>query len=334
MFFFCSDHAGANANAFALAGSHEAARQIRQEEETNPFAPEPASPLPAGMTGADTNDPRAKLTPGIYNAGEAAMGLKHVCSSRSLMRFNSAPTILTIRRSRRCWAKSGGRRRCEDAKGIQLVIAQLAFANSDIAFQGNHLFQGNFYGLSIYDISNPAKASLLTTMICPGGQNDVSVYKNLLFMSVEMANGRLDCGTQGFPPPPPQPAARTKTNKPPPPPAQKDRFRGVRIFDITDIKNPKQVAAVQTCRGSHTHTLVVDPNDKNNVYVYVSGTSFVRQGEELAGCSGETPDKDPNTALISHRRDQGAAGRAAGRADRFQSSHFHESANRCIERPE
>jgi hypothetical protein len=88
------------------------------------------------------------------------------------------------------------------------VIAQLAFANSDIAFQGNHLFQGNFYGLSIYDISNPAKASLLTTMICPGGQNDVSVYKNLLFMSVEMANGRLDCGTQGFPPAPP-PARRT-----------------------------------------------------------------------------------------------------------------------------
>jgi hypothetical protein len=72
----------------------------------------------------------------------------------------------------------------------------------------------------------------------------------------------------------------------------------VRIFDITDIKSPKQVAAVQTCRGSHTHTLVTDPNDKNNVYIYVSGTSFVRQSEELAGCSGEKPDKDPNTALF------------------------------------
>ena len=82
------------------------------------------------------------------------------------------------------------------------------------------------------------------------------------------------------------------------PAAQKDRFRGVRIFDITDVKNPKQVAAVQTCRGSHTHTLVVDPNDKENVYIYVSGTSFVRQSEELAGCSGEAPDKDPNTALF------------------------------------
>jgi hypothetical protein len=182
-------------------------------------------------------------------------------------------------------------------KGVQLVIAQLAFANSDIAFQGNHLFQGNFYGLSIYDISNPSKASLLTTMICPGGQNDVSVYKNLLFMSVEMANGRLDCGTQGFPPAAPAKDAG-KDEKPGPPAAQKDRFRGVRIFDITDIKNPKQVAAIQTCRGSHTHTLVTDPNDKDNVYVYVSGTSFVRQNEELAGCSGEEPEKDPNTSLF------------------------------------
>jgi hypothetical protein len=80
--------------------------------------------------------------------------------------------------------------------------------------------------------------------------------------------------------------------------AQKDRFRGVRIFDISDINNPKQVAAVQTCRGSHTHTLVVDPNDKDNVYIYVSGTSFVRRAEELSGCSSEAPDKDPNTALF------------------------------------
>src|SRR5258707_14409029 len=115
-------------------------------------------------------------------------------------------------------------------------------------------------------------------------------------MSVEMPKGRLDCGTQGFPPTPPPPAGQE--NKPSLPAAQKDRFRGVRIFDIADIRNPKQVAAVQTCRGSHTHTLVVDPNDKNNVYIYVSGTSFVRQSEELAGCSGEEPEKDPNTALF------------------------------------
>src|SRR5260370_36623898 len=92
------------------------------------------------------------------------------------------------------------------ANPMQLVRAQLAFANSDLAFQGNHLFQGNFYGVTIYDISNPANTTLLTSLVCPGGQGDVSVYKNLLFMSVEMPNGRLDCGTQGFPPNPPPPA--------------------------------------------------------------------------------------------------------------------------------
>jgi hypothetical protein len=108
-------------------------------------------------------------------------------------------------------------------------------------------------------------------------------------MSVEMPNGRLDCSPQGFPP------AAGQENKPA---AQKDRFRGVRIFDISDIKNPKQVGAVQTCRGSHTHTLVTDPKDKNNVYIYVSGTSFVRQSEELDGCSDEPPNKNPNTALF------------------------------------
>src|ERR1700723_3688827 len=185
---------------------------------------------------------------------------------------------------------------------MNLVIAQLAFANSDLAFQGNHLFQGNFYGMNIFDISNPANAKLLTSMVCPGGQGDVSVYKNLMFMSVEMPNGRLDCGTEGFPPEPPPPADadkdKTKEKKRKIPAAQKERFRGVRIFDISDIRNPKQVAAVQTCRGSHTQPLVLDPNDKDNVYIYVSGTSFVRQSEELAGCSGETPDKDPNTALF------------------------------------
>jgi hypothetical protein len=176
---------------------------------------------------------------------------------------------------------------------MKLALAGLGFANSDMAFQDNHLFLGNFYGVNIYDISNPAKTTLVTSIICPGGQGDPSVYKNLLFMSVEMANGRVDCGVQGFPPTPP---AATGVNQPPA--ASKDRFRGVRIFDISDIKNPKQVAAVQTCRGSHTHTLVVDPNDKNNVYVYVSGTSFVRQDEELPGCSGGAPDKNPNTALF------------------------------------
>jgi hypothetical protein len=266
------------------------------EAEQNPFAPEPAQPLPAGMTGSDVNDPRFKLTPGMYDAGEASMGMKHLLLLKKPDAFQLGTSEPDDPRVAKTVRQLRVGNIAKMPKPVQLVVAQLAFANSDLAFQGNHLFQGNFYGVSVYDISNPASAKLLTTLVCPGGQGDVSVYKNLLFMSVEMPNGRLDCGTEGFPPEPPPPAGEEKKRRLPV--AQKERFRGVRIFDISDIGNPKQVAAVQTCRGSHTHTLVQDPSDKDNVYIYVSGTSFVRQPEELAGCSGENPDKDPNTALF------------------------------------
>jgi hypothetical protein len=266
------------------------------QTQADPFAPEPASPLPPGMTGSDTNDPRFKLSPGLYDAGEAAVGIKHVTLIKKPNLFQLGSDDPDNPKVKHTLGILGVSDTSKMTKPAQLVIAQLAFANSDLAFQGNHLFQGNFYGVNIYDISNPAKTSLLTSMVCPGGQGDVSVYKNLLFMSVEMPNGRLDCSTEGFPPSPPH--ADGQEQKKTVPAAQKDRFRGVRIFDISDVKQPKQLAAVQTCRGSHTHTLVVDPKDKDNVYIYVSGTSFVRQNEELAGCSGETPEKDPNTALF------------------------------------
>jgi hypothetical protein len=300
------------------------------EEQQNPFAPEPAPALPAGMTGSDANDPRAKLAPGLYDAGEAAMGIEHLLLLKKPDAFQLGSTDPDDPKVQKTLGQLGVGNSMKIPKPMQLVIAQLAFSNSDLAFQGDHLFQGNFYGVNIFDISDPANAKLLTSMVCPGGQGDVSVYKNLLFMSVEMPNGRLDCGAEGFPPEPPPPADenkdkdkvkdkdkdkdqskdaaadkdkdkeqdKEKERRRRLPVAQKDRFRGVRIFDISDIKNPKQVAAVQTCRGSHTHTLVTDPNDKENVYIYVSGTSFVRQAEELAGCSGEKPDKDPNTALF------------------------------------
>jgi len=265
------------------------------QDNANPFAPAPAPPLPAGMTGSNASDPRAKLSPGIYDAGEIAFGMKHLLLLKKPDAFQLGSDNPDDPKVQKALGLLGIGDASKMPKPLQLVIAQLAFANSDLAFQGNYLFQGNFYGMNIYDISDPAKARLVTSMLCPGGQGDVSVYKNLMFMSVEMPNGRLDCGVQGFPAPP-APSAEEK--EPGPPAAQKDRFRGVRIFDISDITKPKQIAAVQTCRGSHTHTLVVDPNDKNNVYIYVSGTSFVRQNEELAGCSGEAPDKDPNTALF------------------------------------
>ncbi len=267
-----------------------------QDDDKNPFTPEPAPTLPPGMSGSDANDPRAKLTPGLYDAGESAMGIKHLLLLKKPDAFQLGATQPDDPKVKKTLDMLGMSNTAKMPKEILLPVAQLAFANSDMAFQGNHLFQGNFHGVNIFDITHPANASLLTSLVCPGGQGDVSVYKNLMFMSVEMPNGRLDCGVQGFPPEPPPPAGEKKKNRPPA--AQKDRFRGVRIFDISDIKNPKQVAAVQTCRGSHTHTLVLDPNDKNDAYIYVSGTSFVRQPEELAGCSGEKPDKDPNTALF------------------------------------
>ncbi len=254
---------------------------------------ERAPALPAGMTGSDTNDPRAKLSPGLYDAGEAAMGMKHLLLIKKPATFqlgSDDPDSPTVQKTLEMLAVGDS---SQMPKPDQLVLAQLGFANSDLAFQGNRLFQGNFYGVNIFDISDPAKTRLLTSIVCPGGQGDVSVYKNLMFMSVEMPNGRLDCGTNGFPPAASPAAGQENT-----PAAQQDRFRGVRIFDISDIRKPKQVGAVQTCRGSHTHTLVVDPKDKKNAYIYVSGTSFVRPAEELAGCSGESPEKDPDTALF------------------------------------
>ncbi len=278
--------------------AQQADKDKEDDEDKNPFAPEPAPTLPPGMTGSDANDPRAKLTPGLYDAGEASMGIKHLLLLKKPDSFQLGASDPDDPKVQKIFGQLGVGNTLKTPKPLQLVIAQLAFSNSDLAFQGNHLFQGNFYGVNIYDIANPANTALLTSLVCPGGQGDVSVHKDLLFMSVEMPNGRLDCGVEGFPPEPPPPAGEEKEKRRRPPAPQKDRFRGVRIFDISDIKNPKQVAAVQTCRGSHTHTLVVDPNDKDNVYIYVSGTSFVRQPEELAGCSGEKPDKDPNTALF------------------------------------
>jgi hypothetical protein len=155
-----------------------------------------------------------------------------------------------------------------------------AFSNTDIAFRGNLAFVGNYHGILIYDISDPRDPQLRSSIVCPGGQGDVSIHGDLLFMSAQEPRGRLDCGVQGV----------EQAVSP-------DRFRGVRIFDIGNIDAPRQVAAVQTCRGSHTHTLLQPPGDTENVYVYVSGTSPVRPGEELPGCSALPPDEDPNTSL-------------------------------------
>ena len=243
---------------------------------------------------ASTTDPRVGLKAGFRDAGEAAKGMERVAglskpegffdpkspggTATPPERNGNGGDAADAAAASGDGASGGGR----NAPFDPAVANRLSFTNSDIAFSGRNLFLGNYHGFNTYDVENGRNPKLLASIVCPGGQGDVSVHGHLLFMSVEQTRGRLDCGTEGV-----------QT------PVSAERFRGIRIFDISDIRKPKQVAAVQTCRGSHTHTLVPDPNDTANLYVYGSGTSSVRSAEELAGCSGLKPDEDPNTALFS-----------------------------------
>ena len=262
--------------AFALTVALPALCAAQRAPEVIPANVPPPSVYVNPRAGAD--DPRIGLKGGKTDAAEAIFGMQKVISLSKPAAFDPPPE-----------PDAGGRNG-----------GSLNYANSDMAFSGNHLFVGNFWGINFYDTTNPAKLSLLTSLICPGGQGDVSVYGHLLFMSVE-GGGRTDCGTQPFPTParPATPPAPGTPRTPPAQVASPDRARGVRIFDISDIHNPKQVAMVQTCRGSHTHTLLTDPKDKDNIYVYVAGSAGVRPAEELAGCSGGEPSEDPNTALFT-----------------------------------
>ena len=201
------------------------------------------TPKPATQP-APNPDPRVGLKAGLTNAGEAVSNLKILAKAVSPPGF----------------------------AGI---------TNSDLAFIGNYAIQGNYNGPVIWDMTNPASPVMVTAYTCPASQNDVSVYKNLLFMSAEANNGRIDCKPGGV--------ADT---------VSKERIRGIRIFDISDIRNPKLVANVQTCRGSHTHTVLEDPNDRENVYIYVSGSAGIRSPNELPGCVRDTPDKDAASSLM------------------------------------
>ncbi len=154
----------------------------------------------------------------------------------------------------------------------------LSFWNTDMAFSNNILIAGNYHGFNIYQLDSEGIPSLLSSIVCPGGQGDVSIVGELLIMSVEQTRGRLDCGLQGVSED-----------------VSEQRFRGLRIFDISDLTRPKQVGAVQTCRGSHTHS-IVSANDRK-IVVYNSGTSTVRSDQELKGCIGEEV-ADERTALF------------------------------------
>src|SRR5215831_16254008 len=267
------------------------------------------APAAAQPTNPNMNDPRVGLKPGFHDAGQAAKNMELVATLPKPAGFfdpsnpsggpmpgaagrgtaspagsppAGTPPAETAPAGTPATGAAPANAAVAPAAGRGRGPSGLDFANSDIAFQRADLFLGNFNGFNAYDIETPKKPRLLSSVVCPGGQGDMSVYGHLLFMSVEQTRGRIDCGTQGV----------TEV-------ASAERFRGVRIFDISDITKPKQVAAVQTCRGSHTHTLVTDPKDAANIYVYGSGTSSVRSGEELAGCSSKDPNDDPNTALFS-----------------------------------
>ena len=204
------------------------------------------SPAPVAARSGPVRDARSGLKAGLFDAGEATSGMNVIAKAVSPPGF-------------------------------------LGITNSDIAFTGNYAIQGNYNGPVIWDMTNPAKPVLVTAYTCPASQNDISVYRNLMFMSSESNSSKLDCSPGGIP------AADS---------VSKIRFRGVRVFDITDIKNPKLVASVQTCRGSHTHTVLESPKDKDNVYIYVSGSAGIRSPNELAGCVRDQPSANANSSLM------------------------------------
>ena len=226
--------------------------------------------MDAMLAGLST-DPRVDLKAGFRDAGQAA-------SNMELLVALPKPAGFFDPRA------PAGRPRLDQSEQDEDEAPRpgiLNFANTDLAFTGDVVFEGNYHGFSAYTVENPLSPQLLSSVVCPGGQGDLSVIGNLLIMSVEQTRGRLDCGLQGVAEP-----------------ISAERFRGIRIFDISDVQMPTQVAAIQTCRGSHTHTLVTDPDDAGNIYIYGSGTSSVRPGEELQGCSDESPGENPNTALF------------------------------------
>ena len=263
-------------SAIAVGQAQTPAAPAQQPAATNQTPQQQPDPVPpADLPRPSTTDPRANLKPGGpgVKAAEAAWNMELVSNLPKPEGFYDKDMPLGTRPPQQPEPAPGAPRTPQNPN-------QLSYTNSDLAFSGSHVVMGNYHGFNTYNIERANKPQLIASVVCPGGQGDVSIWGNLLFMSVEQTRGRLDCGLQGVVPV-----------------VSNERFRGVRIFDITDIKNPKQVAAVQTCRGSHTHTLV--PKDKQTLYVYGSGTGGVRSGEELVGCSGKDPKDDPNTSLFS-----------------------------------
>jgi uncharacterized protein (DUF305 family) len=239
-----------------------------------------------------SSDPRAGLSAGFDDAGEAISNLEIVASLPKPAGFfdpnnpsGLPPTRLQPEaeepEDQQALVTPGddGEQAEEEDEEYQRYPL-LSFSNTDMAFAGDVLVAGSYHGFNVYRLQDDGVPALMSSIVCPGGQGDVSIVGDLLIMSVEETRGRVDCGLEGV----------TED-------VSSERFRGIRIFDISDLTRPVQVGAVQTCRGSHTHSVVAGPGEDGKIIVYNSGTSSVRKEEELPGCIDESPG-DTRTALF------------------------------------
>ncbi|MBD2843461.1 DUF305 domain-containing protein [Erythrobacter rubeus] len=262
--------------------------------------------MDAILAGLST-DPRATLASGFDTAGEAILNLRKVVSLSKPAGFFDPDNPADLRAPvppREEDKKNAPAEELAEATDDALADASAAadddatpqredeesltefaertplldFANTDMAFFDDIMVTGNYHGFNIYRLGDDGVPTLLSSVVCPGGQGDVSVVGDILVMSVEQTRGRVDCGLQGVEED-----------------VSDERFRGLRIFDISNLSAVRQVGQVQTCRGSHTHSIVSADDEK--IIVYNSGTSSVREQEELARCIDNPADS--RTALFS-----------------------------------
>jgi len=227
-----------------------------------------------------SDDPRSGLTPGLFIADEAILNLELIASLRKPIGFFDPDDLESKGVEDPTKEIDDDKELTTLEKSRALKSPILSFANTDMAFRDNLLVAGNYHGFNMYEIEKNGIPKLISSIVCPGGQGDVSIVGDLLIMSVEQIRSRIDCGSDGV-------GAD----------ASSDRFRGIRIFDISDLTNPKQVGIVQTCRGSHTHSVVSGPTKDGKIIVYNSGTASVRDEEEMEECIGNIAG-DQRTALF------------------------------------
>ena len=227
-----------------------------------------------------SDDPRAGLTAGLNDAGEAILNLRKIASLGKPPGFvdpNNPAELAAIQLIEK--AEETDEEEEKTNEGDERA-AFLSFSNTDMAFSDDVLVAGSYHGFNVYKLKEDGIPQLFSSIVCPGGQGDVSIVGDLLIMSVQQTLSRVDCGLGGVLED-----------------VSADRFRGLRIFDISDLARPVQVGQVQTCRGSHTHSVVSGPGKDGKIIVFNSGTSSVREEEELPGCFDESPGDD-RTALF------------------------------------